>query len=61
MVWIHGGAFAIGSGSQWLYNGRELCRRDVVLVSINYRFGPDDELIGNRGGGVVGCGRRATG
>jgi para-nitrobenzyl esterase len=40
MVWIHGGAFAIGSGSQWLYNGRELCRRDVVLVSINYRLGP---------------------
>jgi para-nitrobenzyl esterase len=41
MVWIHGGAFAIGSGSQTLYDGSTLARRgDVVLVTVNYRLGP---------------------
>ena len=41
MVWIHGGAFAIGSGSQALYNGSTLARRgDVVVVTVNYRLGP---------------------
>jgi len=41
MVWIHGGAFAIGSGSQPLYDGSTLARRgDVVVVTINYRLGP---------------------
>ncbi len=41
MVWIHGGAFEIGSGSQALYNGSTLARRgDVVVVRVNYRLGP---------------------
>ena len=41
MVWIHGGAFAIGSGSQAIYDGTVLARRgDVVLVTVNYRLGP---------------------
>jgi para-nitrobenzyl esterase len=41
MVWIHGGAFTIGSGSQGLYDGSVLARRgDVVLVTVNYRLGP---------------------
>ncbi|MGC2277886.1 MAG: carboxylesterase/lipase family protein [Candidatus Binatus sp.] len=41
MVWIHGGAFTIGSGSQALYDGSVLARRgDVVLVTVNYRLGP---------------------
>ncbi len=40
MVWIHGGAFTIGSGSQAMYDPRPLVRRgDAVLVSINYRLG----------------------
>src|SRR5436305_9874261 len=39
MVWIHGGAFVIGAGSQGLYNGRHLSARDVVVVTINYRLG----------------------
>jgi para-nitrobenzyl esterase len=39
MVWIHGGAFVIGAGSQGLYNGRHLAARDVVVVTINYRLG----------------------
>ncbi len=41
MVWIHGGAFTIGSGSQALYDGSVLARRGgVVVVTINYRLGP---------------------
>ena len=41
MVWIHGGGFVIGSGSQTLYDGAALARRgDVVVVTLNYRLGP---------------------
>ena len=41
MVWIHGGGFTIGAGSQEIYNGSVLARRgDVVIVTINYRLGP---------------------
>ena len=41
MVWVHGGAFTIGSGSQPLYDSSVLARRgDVVVVTINYRLGP---------------------
>ena len=41
MVWIHGGGFTIGAGSQGIYDGSVLTRRgDVVIVSINYRLGP---------------------
>ena len=40
MLWIHGGAFVIGSGAQSIYDGCKLARRgDVVLVTINYRLG----------------------
>lgn len=39
MVWIHGGAFVIGSGSLPLYDGAALVRRDVIVMSINYRLG----------------------
>jgi para-nitrobenzyl esterase len=40
MVWIHGGAFVIGAGSQAIYDGRSLARHgDVVIVTINYRLG----------------------
>jgi para-nitrobenzyl esterase len=40
LVWIHGGAFVIGAGSQALYDGSSLARRgDVVVVTINYRLG----------------------
>ena len=40
MVWIHGGGFALGAGSQFVYDGSHLCQRDVVVVTINYRMGP---------------------
>lgn len=40
MVWIHGGAFTLGSGGNELYSGSRLSRRgDVVVVTINYRLG----------------------
>jgi para-nitrobenzyl esterase len=40
MVWIHGGAFIIGAGSQTLYQKSTLVSRgDVVLITINYRLG----------------------
>ncbi len=40
MVWIHGGGFAVGAGSDPLYHGGALVDRGVVLVTINYRLGP---------------------
>lgn len=40
MVWIHGGSLLMGSSSQAMYEGTELARRGMVVVSINYRLGP---------------------
>jgi para-nitrobenzyl esterase len=38
MVWIHGGAFTMGTGASPLSNGAVLAGRgDVVVVTINYR------------------------
>jgi para-nitrobenzyl esterase len=40
MVWVHGGSFTGGSGSEGLYRGGLLAREDdVVVVTINYRLG----------------------
>ena len=40
MVWIHGGAYLIGSGTSPWYGGDALVQQgDVVFVSINYRLG----------------------
>jgi para-nitrobenzyl esterase len=39
MVWVHGGGFAVGSGSDKVNDGVRLCaRQDVVLVSVNHRL-----------------------
>ncbi|MGV8059443.1 MAG: carboxylesterase/lipase family protein [Smithellaceae bacterium] len=40
MVWIHGGAFNFASASQPEYEGSNLAKRGVVVVTINYRLGP---------------------
>ena len=40
MVWIYGGGFGEGSGAISLYDGAQLARQGVVLVSFNYRVGP---------------------
>ena len=40
MVWVHGGAYILGSASQPLYDGRVLAAGgDVVVVTVNYRLG----------------------
>lgn len=40
LVWIHGGAYVLGSANQPLYNGRVLASGgDVVVVTVNYRLG----------------------
>ncbi len=39
MVWIHGGGLTLGWGHQRVYDGTNLAKRGVVLVSINYRLG----------------------
>ena len=39
MVYIHGGSFTGGSGSEPIYSGASLSRRGAVVVTINYRLG----------------------
>jgi para-nitrobenzyl esterase len=40
LVWIHGGAFIMGAGSQPLYDGTSFAaNHDLVVVTINYRLG----------------------
>lgn len=39
LVYIHGGAYNTGTGSDPLYDGTRLCRRgDVVVVTLNHRL-----------------------
>jgi para-nitrobenzyl esterase len=53
MVYIHGGAYANGSGSSPLYDGVRLCRRgDVVVVSLNHRLNAFGYLYLARFGGA---------
>jgi para-nitrobenzyl esterase len=40
MFWIYGGGFNEGSSSVAVYDGTELAKKGVVLVSLNYRVGP---------------------
>lgn len=39
LVWIYGGGFSFGSTSEPVYNGENLAKKGVVLVSIAYRVG----------------------
>ncbi len=39
MVWIHGGGNVSGNGHQPTYDGANLARQGIVLVTINYRLG----------------------
>lgn len=38
-VFIHGGAFSSGSGSEMVYDGGRMAQEGVVVVTINYRLG----------------------
>ncbi|VVC91510.1 unnamed protein product [Leptidea sinapis] len=56
MVWIHGGAFTVGSGNAFLYGPDHLVAAGVVLVTLNYRLGAlgflsleNEEVSGNMG------------
>src|SRR6185437_5348304 len=40
MVWIYGGGFVAGATSLPVYEGTNLAKKGVVLVSIAYRVGP---------------------
>jgi len=53
MLWIHGGSWQHGHGNTDIYDGESLVKKDVVLVTINYRLGSfgflyDEEATGNR-------------
>jgi para-nitrobenzyl esterase len=39
MVWIYGGGYYTGSGSQAMYDGEALAKKGAVIVTINYRLG----------------------
>lgn len=39
LVWIHGGGFTEGSGEVVTYDGTELAKKGLVVVTINYRLG----------------------
>ncbi|KAJ8682866.1 hypothetical protein QAD02_018658 [Eretmocerus hayati] len=56
MVWIHGGGFVNGDGSDETHGPDYLVRKDIVLVTINYRLGilgflnlEDEVAPGNQG------------
>jgi para-nitrobenzyl esterase len=59
LVWIHGGGFVFGSGSQAPYDGARLAALgDVVVVTLNYRLGALGFLalpsLADEEGGVCG-------
>jgi para-nitrobenzyl esterase len=39
MVWIYGGGYNTGSGSQAMYDGEALAKKGAVVVTLNYRLG----------------------
>lgn len=55
-VWIHGGSFSMGAGSDPLYDGSAFARDGIVTVSINYRLGAQGFLYieGVEGSGNFG-------
>ena len=54
MVWLHGGAFANGTGAIATYDGRRFARDGVVCVTINYRLGVDGFLYLGNGSANLG-------
>lgn len=39
LVYIHGGGFNSGSSEEWAFDGEQLTRQDLIVVTINYRVG----------------------
>ena len=56
MIWLHGGANRMGASSIPFYSGQHLAKRDVVVVSANYRLGYlgffAHEALKSEGGGA---------
>lgn len=48
MVWIHGGGLLGGASSSPFYDGAELAKKGVIVVSINYRLGVFGYLAHNQ-------------
>ena len=66
LVYVHGGAFLIGTGAGVMYRGEHFARGGVVLVTFNYRLGalgflahPDLDLHGECGLRQLGTRRPA--
>jgi len=51
LVWIYGGAFVTGDGTDTYYGPHYLLQEDIVVVTLNYRLGPlgKTRLIVERG------------
>jgi para-nitrobenzyl esterase len=59
MVWIYGGSFSHGSGTEAFYDGEFFARKGVILVTFNYRVGAlgflaHPELSRESGRGISG-------
>ncbi len=39
LVFIHGGGFSEGSGSVAVYDGEELAKKGIIVITVNYRLG----------------------
>ena len=39
MLWIYGGGYSSGSGSQAMYDGEALAKKGAVVITFNYRLG----------------------
>ena len=54
MVWLHGGGFAVGSGSGPTYDGAHLAKRgDVVVLTINHRLNVLWLSVSGRAGAAI--------
>ena len=40
MVWLHGGGLTRGTGATATYDGTNLAKKGVIVVTLNYRIGP---------------------
>ena len=40
IVWIHGGAYIFGDGTEYMYGPLYYMAHDVIMVSVRYRLGP---------------------
>ena len=45
MVWVHGGGFLLGAGSEPQFDGAALAARGAVVVTFNYRLGVAGFLV----------------